>query len=67
MKLLDKLKALMPSQKVRGLLYRVLFAVGGVLVAEGVITDGELQLFDLVATVLLGVASANTPVRKPAE
>ena len=67
MKLLDKLKALMPSQKVRGLLYRALFAVGGVLVAEGVITEGELQLFDLVATALLGVASANTPVRKPAE
>lgn len=67
MKLLDKLKALKPSQKVRGISYRVLFAVGGVLVAEGVISEGELQLFDLVATVLLGVASANTPVRKPAE
>lgn len=67
MKLLGKLKALMPSQRVRGLLYRGLFAVGGVLVAEGVITEGELQLFDLVATVLLGVASANTPVRTPAE
>ena len=67
MKFLARLKALMPSQKVRGVLYRVLFAVGGVLVAEGVITEGELQLFDLLATVLLGVASANTPVRAPAE
>ncbi len=63
MKLLDKLKALAPSQKVRGVLYRVLFAVGGVLVAEGVISQGELQVFDLVATLVLGLASANTPVR----
>ena len=58
-------KLSMPSERVRGYLYRVLTAVGLVLVAKGLITEQELQMYDALATVLLGLASANTSV-KPA-
>lgn len=49
--------------KVRGYIYRVLFAAGLVLVAKGVITEGDLQVYDLLATAVLGLASANTSVK----
>jgi hypothetical protein len=51
------------NQKVRGYLYRVAFAVGVLLVGEGLITEGEFVLYEGVATALLGLASVNTSVR----
>lgn len=59
---LPKLK--MPSQKTRGYLYRVFTVVGLVLVAKGLVTESELHLYDLLVTAVLGVASANTPVKE---
>lgn len=52
------------DQAVRGYIYRVLFAVGLVLVAKDVITAGDLQVYDLLATAVLGLASKNTSVKK---
>ena len=52
------------SEKTRGYIYRVLTGVGLVLVAHGVITEGELAVYDTLATAVLGLASANTTVKK---
>lgn len=50
-----------PTQKQRAYLYRVLVAVGLVLVAKNVITEGDFQVYDAVATAVLGLAAVNTP------
>lgn len=57
----------MPSLKdeaVRGYIYRVLCAIGLVLVAKGVITDGDFQVYLAVVTAALGLASVNTSVKR---
>lgn len=52
------------DQTVRGYIYRVLCAAGAVLVAKGVITDGDLQVYDLLATAVLGLASVHTSTKR---
>lgn len=52
------------DQAVRGYIYRVLCAVGLVLVAKDVITTGDLQVYDLLATAVLGLASKNTSTKR---
>lgn len=51
------------NERVRGYLYRLAFAVGLVLVSKEVITEGELLVYEGVATALLGLASVNTSVK----
>lgn len=51
------------DEKVRGYIYRVAFAAGLVLVAKGVITEGDLLVYEALATALLGLASVNTTVK----
>lgn len=63
MKVIDKLRALKPSTKTRGYLYRVGTAAGVILVAKGAISEGDFQMYEALAVALLGLASANTPVR----
>lgn len=58
-----KLLKFLQDEKVRGYLYRLAFSVGLVLVAKEVITEGDLLVYEGVATALLGLASANTSVK----
>ena len=51
------------NERVRGYLYRLAFAVGLVLVSKEVITEGELLVYEGVATARLGLASVNTSVK----
>lgn len=60
---MSKVVEFFKQEKVRGYLYRLAFAVGLVLVSREVITEGELLVYEGVATALLGLASANTSVR----
>lgn len=60
---MSKVVEFFKSEKVRGYLYRVAFAVGVLLVGEEVITEGEFLLYEGVATALLGLASVNTSVK----
>ena len=53
----------MPSQRVRGVVYRLLLAVGAFLVGEELITAQQLDLFETVATFVFGLAAANTPLK----
>jgi hypothetical protein len=48
----------------RAYIYRVACALGAVLVAKHVISEGDLPLYDLLATVVLGLAAGNTPTRE---
>lgn len=52
------------DQAVRGYIYRVLCAVGAVLVVKGVISGGEFQVYDALATAVLGLAAVNTSVKR---
>lgn len=51
------------DEKVRGYIYRVAFAAGAVLVAKGVITEGDFRAYEALAVALLGLASVNTSVK----
>lgn len=55
---------LLKEERVRGYLYRVACAVGLALVSKEVITAGDLQVYELVASALFGLASVNTSVKK---
>ena len=63
---LTKLAALLAREQTRAYLYRVLCAVGVVLVGRNVITGAELEAYlPLVAEILgTGLASANTTTKK---
>lgn len=52
------------DQAVRGYIYRVLCGVGVVLVAKDVITAGDFQVYEALATAVLGLASVNTSVKR---
>lgn len=56
---------LVTSERFRGWLYRVLCAVGLVLLSHNVVTGAELEVYLILAAEILGtgVASANTSVK----
>lgn len=60
------MKLPMPTQAQRAYLYRVLVAVGLVLVAKGVITESDFQAYEAVAVAALGLAALNTPTKPDA-
>ena len=61
---MSKVVEFFKNQKVRGYLYRLAFSVGVVLVAKDVITEGDLLVYEAVATALLGLASVNTSIKE---
>ena len=65
--MIDKLKTMF-TEEVRGWIYRVLVAVGLLLVGYGVISSEQWALWAGVLVAVLNVMpSANTTVKKPAD
>jgi hypothetical protein len=65
----DKLVNLMTTERFRGWLYRVLCAVGLVLLSHNVVTGAELEVYLILAAEVLGtgLASVNTSIKPPVE
>jgi hypothetical protein len=62
--MIDKMKSMF-TQEVRGWIYRVLIAVGAVLVTYGVLSADELAVWLGVVVAMLNVMpSVNTSVKK---
>jgi hypothetical protein len=65
--MIDKLKGMF-TPEVRGWIYRILIAVGAVLVTYGVLSADELAVWlGVVVAVLNVMPSVNTSVKKPSD
>lgn len=62
---MDKIKAIL-TPEVRGWVYRVLIAVGAILVTYGVVSADELAVWLGVVVAVLNIMPAgNTSIKKP--